>query len=117
MLLNKTAWSVAIGSGLLLISVMLFTAIYIRVTYAQPTSSGNSTSNNSSIILSLPKKTGLYNGDSIKLFVVSSLVKEDQWKPIDNYTSHGWDIKAMVPFIKRYIVILEKEVEVNGTQP
>lgn len=117
MFVHKVTFSLAIGYGLLLIGVMVFTPVDIGVTYAQDTSPGNSTSNNASITLSAPKKTSPYQGDSIKLFVISSLVREDQWKPIDNLTSHAWDIKAMVPFNKRYIVILEKDGGGNETQP
>lgn len=104
------------GSGLL-ISVMVIAPIEIWFTYAQLSSSGNSTSNNTFITISPAKKTVPYMGDSIKLIVVSSLVDEDQWKPIDNYTSHGWELKAMLPYIKRFIVVLEKEEAGNETRP
>lgn len=104
------------GSGLL-ISVMVFAPIEIRFTYAQLSLSGNSTSNNTFITISPAKKTVPYQGDSIKLIVVSSLVNEDQWKPIDNYTAYGWEFKALVPYVKRFIVVLEKEEGGNETRP
>jgi hypothetical protein len=106
----------AIGSIIMVTGVLLLIPISLETVYAQRASpAGNSTSNKTSI--SVSQLNGPFQGNSIKLFVIVSFVKDDQWKTIDNYASHGWDIKSIVPFFKRYIVVLEKEeTKLNQTR-
>lgn len=115
MLTNKALCSLILGTGIFN-SFVIFNLIDTQISYAQFSLPGNSTSNDT-ITASQARKTIPYQGDSVKLIVVSSLVREDQWKPIDNYTSNGWEIKAMVPYMKRHIVVLEKEQVGNETRP
>jgi hypothetical protein len=57
------------------------------------------------------KKAGLFEGQSIKILIFTSWVRENQWEPIDNYTSNGYDIKSILPVENRFYVILERENE------
>lgn len=38
-----------------------------------------------------------YKGNSIKIFTVRNMYDPEQWAPIDNYTSTGWEIKSIIP--------------------
>jgi hypothetical protein len=38
----------------------------------------------------------VFQGHSIKIFTVTDFLA-NQWQPIDNLTSHGYDLKAIIP--------------------
>lgn len=107
----------AIGSVLLLTCFLVLVPITLGATYAQITLTGNNTSKNTSASVPPPNMTSPYQGNSIKIFVVGSFVREEQWKPINDYASHGWDIKSILPSSNRFVVVLEKESQGNQTKP
>jgi hypothetical protein len=78
---------------------------------SKPTSS-NATSNKNAFTP--------FQGQSIKIFTVTSFGLPAQWQQIDNLGSHGWEIKAIVPranpegHITAYTIVLEAR---NATAP
>jgi hypothetical protein len=56
------------------------------------------------------KPRQLFDGTSLKIFSVWNFNNENVWEPLDNYTSNGYELKAVVPFKERYVVIFEKSV-------
>ena len=72
-----------------------------------PGTEPNGSVNNEAATDVKPRQT--YTGQSLKIFSVWNFNAEQLWKPIDNYTSNGYDLKAVVPFNERYMIVLEKD--------
>jgi hypothetical protein len=102
-----------------LLGVVTMLPLSTQVTYAQgvgksststPIAALNTTSSTSKT-----SKTPLMpiQGKSIKVFNVQSFVPQKQWQLMDNLTSNGWEIKAIIPransqgHITAFTVVLE----------
>lgn len=53
-------------------------------------------------------KFGLYQGSNIKLFSLSGPFNTAQWIPIDNASSKGYEIKSILSYNGRLIVVMQK---------
>jgi len=93
-----------LGFGSVILSMILLTSINTQPLVnaqgsfnksSQPNSPQNLTKD---FIASQQKKAaGYYKGESIQIFTVLNMYSPEQWQPIDNLTSHGWEIKSVIP--------------------
>lgn len=93
-----------LGLPAVLLSVVLLSSMNIQPIINAQVSNSKGTKSNSpqnltkDFISSQQKKaTSYYKGESIQIFTVLNMYSVEQWQPIDNLTSHGWEIKSVIP--------------------
>lgn len=119
---EKITKPMAMISLLLILAASTGILTSVTTAHSQTNRSAIPSSNLSSLNLLPTIKTGIFHattlpftpfqGQSIKLFDVTSWLRASQWQPIDSYISHGYEIKAIVPrqtasHTQHYIVVLE----------
>jgi hypothetical protein len=114
---NNATSFISVSLSILIVATIASAPVIMKVAHAQElmpilisATTGNNISSNK--LTSTPTTTnGAYQGTSIKLFMLDTLVRSEQWNPVDNYVSQGWDIKVMLPLANetKFLIVLQKE--------